>query len=930
MYLYLKEKGKKYIYIIGIKLNKYLNCHDTRLIREMLLEISFINLMILFINAHNSNAPIFLKNTTYTLPFLNQKSYEFLEYVDPFYGTERGGNRFPGVLYPFGMVKVGGDFRHATNYLKIDSYAGYQKHGFLRQVSLLHVSGTGGSPTYGVVGQLPLLLDLNTDLSLFDLGMGIERESPDSSHLGYYKIELSNSIDIEFTAAKKSSIIRYTVQKYHPDKNLFILVNTTECLNSFNRPWWSQKIVNSKIMINENQRSYKGFIEVANGWTSTDNFIVYYYAEFDREFKYVNTFSNRQMENKNKLYNLAVFFGFGDNVSEVTTKIGVSYHSIEQAKVNLEDDFKHSFNFDDQVNKAINTWKDEVFDKVTELKVKDNIVLQKFYNSLYGSHLMPTDKSGIESPFYLIPNFNNPLEFSTQYQKKDYSLNTISEIIIAKGIKQVGIEPLCEEIAIPSNTTAYYDDWFTLWDTYRTLHPLLFIIQPQKSRDMINSLALISEYEEFAPDGRSGGRSGRTQGGSNSDIVISEAFKKSIVKDTFERCRLYRTSWRNANILPPYFFDRSAKDSTNKFGRGALEDWVSLDYVSTDFSRSLTRTVEYSNNDFCLAIMSLEMGEDYIVTNEYLRRSRNWVNLWNENLELKGYDYKGFLCPKHGLQIRGKYQSRENVFKPDNIFKRKHKIGSFLKKYNPADCGGCYWGDHSYEGTSIEYMFSINHDITKLISMLDGGAKEFEQRLDDLYNLYCNDDQARDSGLKYKFKSLSGKNCGFADVANEPSFGASYLYNYIGHQDKTAATVNFLTTVEFGVGARGIPGNSDSGAMESWLWFGLIGFYPVAGTDIYLIGTPQIEILNIRNKLLIKVHNLDPDQYNDNTRRNIFIERVRLNGKAIKRNWLQHGELFDELDKKMNILEFYMTHEPTYWDAQFEPPPTFEKLLHLK
>ncbi|CAI8504968.1 unnamed protein product [Hanseniaspora opuntiae] len=897
----------------------------------MIKALIFINLIISLLCAGDNNAPIFLKYSNFTSFLMNQHGYNFLNYVDPFYGTERGGNRFPGVLYPFGMVKVGGDFRHATNHLKTDSYAGYQKHGFLRQISLLHVSGTGGSPTYGVVGQMPLLLESNTDLKSYDLGMGIERKKPDTSHLGYYKIQLSNSIDIEFTAAKKSSIIRYTVQEDYKNKHFVILVNTTECLNSFNRPWWSQKVVNSKIMINEDQKSYKGFIEVANGWASTDSFIVYYYAEFDKMFKNVHSYSNKQMEDENEFYNLAAFFDFGGNVTKLTTKIGVSYLSIEQAKINLENDFGKAFDFNGQVIKTINIWKNEVFDKVTELEVQDSIVLEKFYNSLYGSHLMPTDKSGVESPFYLTPNSNNILELTKSNFDNKFSLNMISDMISASGIRQVGFEPFCERVKIPNNTTAYYDDWFTLWDTYRTLHPLLFIVQPQKSKDMINSLALISEYEGFAPDGRSGGRSGRTQGGSNSDIVISEAFRKNIVTDLLERCRLYRTSWRNANTLPPYFFDRSAKDSTNKFGRGALEDWVSLDYVSTDFSRSLTRTVEYSNNDFCLAIMSSEMGEDNIVTNEYLRRSRNWINLWDKNLELNGYNYKGFLCPKHGLQTRGKYKSIKNDVEPENIFKRKHKTGSFLKEYNPADCGGCYWGDHSYEGTSIEYMFSINHDITKLISILDGGAKEFEQRLDDLYNLNCDEDQAKESqDSSTKFKSLSGKNCGFADVANEPSFGAGYLYNYIGNQDKTAATIDFLTTVEFGVGTRGIPGNSDSGAMESWLWFGLIGFYPVPGTDIYLIGTPQIERLNIRNKLLIKVYNLDPDEYRNNVRKNVFIEKVKLNDKILERNWMKHGELFDELHGSLNILEFFMAHEPLHWDAQFEPPPTFEELLHLE
>ena len=87
------------------------------------------------LSAYGNLEPIFLSSSMYTEALCISCGYEFLKFVNPFYGTERGGNKFPGVLYPFGMVKIGGDFRHATNYLKSDSYAGYQKHGYLRQVS---------------------------------------------------------------------------------------------------------------------------------------------------------------------------------------------------------------------------------------------------------------------------------------------------------------------------------------------------------------------------------------------------------------------------------------------------------------------------------------------------------------------------------------------------------------------------------------------------------------------------------------------------------------------------------------------------------------------------------------------------------------------------------------------------------------------------
>ena len=930
-----------------------------------------------FKTVHITDEPVFLNSSKHMLYLQKLQGYEFIKFVNPFFGTDRGGNKFPGCLHPFGMVKVGGDFRHLTNHLKIDSYAGYQRQGYLRQVSMLHVSGTGGSPTYGIIGQLPVIINRDRynfdenklNIGLFDIGNGIERAQPDSGHIGYYKISLKNNVDIEFTSGKKTGYLKYTLNQINTNEDFYVLFNLTEHLQSFNRPWWSQQFEFGKLFINDDGKSYEGKVTIKNGWSSTDAYSVYFYGEFNQQFDSFVKFKTKPKTRKFKFgfgsktnRNLAGMFKFDNQKimdNPLESKIGISYHSINQAKNNCLDDFNNQWDFDKMVFKNIDVWKEEVFDKVTEVTSCDNTVLDKFYNSLYGSHLMPTEKSGIESPFYNIPlpkfstgwidklneveekriaqiqNFENQsfknitsIDYHI-FEKEENQNNTNRNTNLIKNewlkksrknkIQIVGQEPICEDFEMPSLNTPYYDDWFTIWDTYRTLHPLLFIIQPEKSKDMINSLSLIAEYEIFPPDGRSASRSGRTQGGSNSDILISEAISKKIVYDKFEKCRLYKASWRNANIIPPYINDISASDATNKFGRGALQDWIELGFVSTDFTRSLTRTVEYSNNDFSVALTANDVGENDVVVQEYLRRSRNWANLWNPDLSLEHYNYSGFLNPKMGTNTRG-------IYRNNPLAKRNANLNQFISNYNPADCGGCYWGDHSYEGTSIEYMFSINHDIPHLISLI--GEEKFEERLDDLYNLHCSPIKAIESGLKFKFKSLSGRNCGFADVANEPSFGAGYLYSYINMQDKTAATIDFLTTVEFQTGSKAIPGNSDSGAMESWLWFGLIGIYPVPGTDLYLIGTPQLSHLKINDKLEIEVKNLNCSQDNGK-RQNIYIKSVTLNGENLQRSWLKHDELFEnKIENEPNHLIFEMTLEPLGWDKEYKTPPSYDKILY--
>ncbi|KAL6949798.1 hypothetical protein ACO0QE_000460 [Hanseniaspora vineae] len=779
--------------------------------------------------------------------------YPYLKYIDVFYGTENGGHMFPGPNLPFGMCKIGVDIANPSE----DSYAGYGPQGSFLGISMLHLSGTGGAPTYGVASQIPYtdkdlgtLFDSHSFARLttgnFSTPRELQRAYPDYGHLGYYQVSLDNGVNIEFSNGYKSGIIKYDFPKVNICNNIF--VNLTHHLHTFARPWWTQNFESGYIKVNKNHCSYQGALVINGGWSSSDSYKVYFYGEFNQKFEhYVHL--NGEVTFSKIFFNWAgsengtvgTYFQFSNRElsGPLVSHIGVSFRSVQEAKRNVENDYPGSsrFNLQHSVENAVQQWDSKVFSKYQNLNYsnENDVVLEKFYTSIYGSHFMPTNKTGVDSPFY------------------DKDCTTSS----------------CEIVP-------YYDDWFTIWDTFRSLHPMLNIVNREVGSELVRALIEIWKFEDFMPDGRSAGRSGRTQGGSNSDIVLADAFVKNIS---------YLVDWEagfkamqsNADVIPPYVLDPFAPDSTNKFGRGALKEWLELGYITRNFSRSVTRSMEYSYNDYALSVVAKGLGYDDL-HKKYLKRSSGWQQIWNFNATLSDKSYKGFIGPKNA----------DGEFNYEN--------------YDPSTCFSCYWADDEYEGSPLEYGWAVPHDISSLLSFI-GSNETFQLRLDDMFSLYGN---------------------GYANIGNEPSFLTPYLYNFINNNDRTSETLNYLTTVEFTTGVNGLPGNSDAGSMQSWLWFALVGIYPVAGTDVYLLNSPQITYWELQEdpfygagRTVFEAENL----YKNATsgERNIYIKQVSLNGENLSRNWIQHHELFGP---EGGHLKFVMTDTAQHWDKDSVTPPS--------
>lgn len=715
--------------------------------------------------------------------------------VDPLLGASGGGNVFPGPTMPFGMIKPGPDMVAPGGN---DANAGWNAEGNIRGFSQTHVSGTGGGPKYGNI----LIQPTTGDPSPF------HSESPrndERASVGLYSVKLPRfGVGVEIAAVNRAAIYRFT---YPQTTQANILFDVSHCLLGYEEYGESQSIAASQIEV-LSPTEVAGFTSVTGGWNRQPNtYTVYFYAKIDTPAVSWGTWLEGKLQRNSKSVvgpartNAGAWLTFSTNAGEpVLMKIGISFISIDQSRQNLVAEIP-GFDFASARAAALAEWNCAL--AKIELEGETPEQAQEFYTALYHSMLMPTNRSG-----------ENPLWNSS--------------------------EP-------------YYDDYYAIWDIFRTSGPLLTLIAPERQADIVRSLVDIYRHEGWLPDARSGNYNGRTQGGSNAEFLITDAYIKG----------LKGIDWTDAFAAEVHDAEVSPADHF-KEGRGGLDDWRALGYVSIEGAdRSGSVSTEYAADDFEIALLANGLGKT-AEFKKYLARSSNWANLWDPDFVADGF--RGFIRPRH-------------------------RDGSWLTPFSVMS--SCTWGGETfYEGNSWTYSTFVPQDVASLIDK-SGGPQTFVDRLDAFF---------------------SGP--GRYDVGNEPGFLTPYLYNWAGRPDKTAEHVRAIIAANYHSGPTGLPGNDDSGAMSSWYAFGQIGIFPNAGQDVYLIGSPAYPKTTLHlaagKDFIIEARNVSPE--------NIYVTAATLNGKNIDRAWLRHSEIIAG-----GRLLLTMSKTPGHW-AEHNPPPSHSPL----
>jgi predicted alpha-1,2-mannosidase len=696
-------------------------------------------------------------------------SRSLVDYVDPFIGTSHGGNVFHGATLPFGMVKLGPDCNgNATN-----SGYGDGANTIINGFSHVHVSGSGGGPKYGNI----LLQPFTGDPAINDYGSPLSQEQ---AMVGNYKVRLDKyKIDVSLTTTRSVGLHAYT---FPASGKAGILIDAGHFLVS-KHPTEHQELVGSEVKI-VSPTEIEGYSRVRGGWGNNGTYTVYFDARFDTPADAGGVWEKDSVEKDSKVSEgnerTGAWFSYRTTEGQtIKVKVGISYISTEKARQNIRREIP-GWDFDRAIRDARTLW-EEKLDRI-EVETPSDSLRTMFYTALYHSLLMPVNKTGENSRW--------------------------------------------------QSDQPYYDDYYAIWDTYRCLHPLLTLIAPSIQRDMLNSLIDIYRHDKYMPDARSGDGNGVTQGGSNADILIADAFVKGLKGIDYETA--LKAMIKNAEVPPG--------DNERKEGRGGLPDYNSLGYVSVDYERSGTRTAEYSADDYAIAVVAKGLHKDDSLYKKYLRRSSNWKNLWRP---LEDHGATGFIWPRK-------------------------KDGSWLKNFTTLQDGS--WRDPFYESHSWEMSFYVPQDIDGLIAMA-GGKEAFRRRLD---TFFIN---------------------GYYNVNNEPGFLTPVLYNWIGRPDLTAQRVCHIINTNYNTTRKGLPGNDDAGAMSSWLVFHLLGFFPVAGQDLYAISSPHFKraVIHLENgnDLVIRADNVSD--------KNIYIRSASLNGHPLDKSWFRHtriaggGELVFEM-----------------------------------
>ncbi|KAF1996979.1 glycoside hydrolase family 92 protein [Amniculicola lignicola CBS 123094] len=748
------------------------------------------------------------------------------DFVDPLIGTINGGHVFPGASLPF---DVNGENQGGFASDNSDIV------GF----SHMHDSGTGGGASLGNFPIFPFASCPNNNISSCPFSY-YERPIPRkpntvSARPGYFAITLSSEIHAEMTVTEHAALYRFTFPKVPTLANTSLSPVIMLELDDLARSAQAENITMYERPMG--RMTGQGTFSPSFGIGRYES---YFCADFKgakvKDYGIYSGAWNTKVQSlkggKKRDKNLRplggwVQFNVPESQNQILVRVGMSFISEKKACQNAEKELP-TFDFSATVLAAEKAWKKKLDVITIDAAGVDEGLLTTFWSGVYRTMLSPQDYTG-----------ENPLWDSK--------------------------EP-------------YYDSFYCIWDSFRSIHPLLTLLDPKSQTRMVRSLLDIYKHEGKLPDCRMSLCKGLTQGGSNADVVLVDAYFKNI-SEGVDWALAWEALLSDAEIEP---MDWDVE------GRGGLLSWKKLGYIPTDnfdpnggtglVTRSISRTVEYAYNDFCIAQIGRALGhkDDHL---KYLKRSGNWFNMFqpNQTSSINGVDtgFRGFLQPKYMNETWG-YQ--------DPIH-----CSPILGQH---DCYLNSGGGETYEGSSWLYTFFAPGDMASLITLL-GGPERFIARLDFLH----------ESGLLY--------------MGDEQAFLMVFLYHYVGRPGLSAKRARSYIPSLFNETVGGIPGNDDSGAMGSFAALTLLGIFPNAGQDVYFITPPFFKSISIKNPETGKTATIRNVNF-DGGRENVFVQEARLDGVKYERNWLQH-----RFFREGGTLELVLGKEEGKWGTgKGDGPPS--------
>ncbi|MEZ0542801.1 GH92 family glycosyl hydrolase [Fibrella arboris] len=739
---------------------------------------------------------LFLLQGLCLLSFAQQN---LVPYVHPLIGTEKMGHTYPGATTPFGSVQLSPDsdtlpydvngkyngdvYRYCAGY----KYEDKTIVGF----SHTHFSGTGHSD----LGDFLIMPTQGT----LQLNPGVANDSKtgyrsafshanEVAQAGYYKVKLDDhNIMAELTASDRVGFHQYTFPK--SDQSHIILDLAAGIYNYDDKTVWTfVRVVNDTLITGYRQ---------TNGWARTRT--VYFALSFSKPFK---AYGQKNLD-KAQVYRgfwrkfdqtrnfpeiagkrVRMYFDFDTNEGEqVKLKMALSPVSQENALANMQAEIPH-WNFEQVKNKAQAAWNGEL-NKIQIDAAEDDKV--NFYTAMYHAFINPTTY----------------MDVNGQYKGLD------------QGVHQA------------SGFTNYTT--FSLWDTYRALHPFFNLMQPARNNDMVQSM--LKHYEQstlnMLPVWSHYANDNWCMSGYHSVSVLADAVVKGVFKGD-----------------PNQALDACIATSNHRSYEG-IGEYIDRGYIpATANGTSVSNTLEYAYDDWCIAQLAKKLNRQAVYAT-YLKRSENWKNVYDAAI--------GFMRPR---LADGSFKPAFDVFSTD--------------------------GQGFIEGNSWNFSFFVPQNPTALVATM-GGPRKFAARLDTLFAMHLPDKFFAETEDITREGIIGGYIHG-----NEPAHHIAYLYNWAGQPWRTQERIRQILRMQYKPTPDGLGGNDDCGQMSAWYLFSAMGFYPVApGSTDYSLGSPLVKSakLTLENGQTLTIEALNQSD------KNVYVSKVVFNGATLSQPVITHEDL---------------------------------------
>lgn len=717
-----------------------------------------------------------------------------VQYVDPFIGTGFHGHTFPGATRPYAMVQLSPD----THIMGWDASSGYhyddhQIYGF----SHTHLSGTG----IGDLGDI-LLLPFSGGDSIKPVATF--KKETEKATPGYYAVRLENlGVNVELTSTDRVGFHRYT---FDNPKDRRVMLDLGHVL----QPNWGHKLVSNDYQL-VNDSTVEGTYKT-QGWAHFHS--VSYRVTFSEPMTKIYQYIDGKMRSDSlflKLHSdkdLKFHYRFKESDKPLLVKVALSPVDVEGAEKNMEAELP-GWDFDLVRAESADIW-NKALNKI-QIETNDPVIRKNFYTALYHTMIAPFAYQDVDG----------------RYLGMDKKVHTAA--------------------AGYTNYTA-----FSLWDTFRALHPLMTIINPSLASDMGN--ALVQGYMEgsILPKWPLASSYTGCMVGYPAVSVLADLVAKDLAKGDLNlwaeagaRSSVYRADLaekfkgtRELDLITRHVYYK------DKFG------FVPADSIPESVSWGL----EMAYYDWCIAQIAAKAGNDTLA----------------KAYQEKASYYKRYLDPETKL-MRGVMAD-----------------GSFRTPFNPRYSS--HMKSDYTEGNAFQWSFFVPHDMDNFIAEI-GGKKELETRLDTLFTTSSQIDGAEASG------DITGLIGQYAH-GNEPSHHMAYLYNWTDAPWKGAERLDFIMRNFYTNQPDGIIGNEDCGQMSAWYVLSALGFYQVCpGIPVYAIGRPMVDKATIPvagGNFQIIVKNNSPE--------NKYVKEAKLNGKVLDSLFFPHADLV-----KGGTLEIEMT-----------------------